>query len=236
MINKENTKKDFDQTWEKIYGSGQMINKYPYTMVVSLCMNYFSNLNMEERKKIKILDLGCGTGNNTSFFAKEGFDVTGIDASKSAIEYASKRFEKDNLSARFKVMEFNQIDELEKGYYDLVLDREALYTMPLIQIKEIVKKVRYLLKNNGLLISFIYDIEHPAIYEKKLIKATEISNPEARVFAGTANATFVDINEINEIFKDYKIETIYSNKLIQVLGEGINSGTSEYITVARKND
>lgn len=32
----------------------------------------------------QLLDLGCGMGRNTIYLAKQGFDVVGIDVSKSA--------------------------------------------------------------------------------------------------------------------------------------------------------
>ena len=37
-------------------------------------------------RKKKILDIGCGDGSLTEYFAKRGADITGIDSSKELID------------------------------------------------------------------------------------------------------------------------------------------------------
>jgi 2-polyprenyl-3-methyl-5-hydroxy-6-metoxy-1,4-benzoquinol methylase len=44
-------------------------------------------------KKGKALDICCGAGTNTVYLAKQGFEVTGIDISQTAIKYAKKKAE-----------------------------------------------------------------------------------------------------------------------------------------------
>ena len=41
-------------------------------------------------KPCKTIDLGCGTGNYAIYLASQGFDVTGIDISPSAIKIAKE--------------------------------------------------------------------------------------------------------------------------------------------------
>ncbi len=84
--------------WEKkIYGQGQHLNRYPFENVVTfICRNYPRD---KERKEINVLEVGCGSGNNLWFAAREGFSVTGIDDSKSAINYAKERFKNENLES-----------------------------------------------------------------------------------------------------------------------------------------
>ena len=45
-----------------------------------------------------ILDLGCGTGGHAFEWAKNGFDVTGIDISEDMLAAAHKRLDKDDLN------------------------------------------------------------------------------------------------------------------------------------------
>ena len=40
----------------------------------------------------KILDLGCGTGWTSSFYARAGHQVTGVDIAPEAIQQAKKHF------------------------------------------------------------------------------------------------------------------------------------------------
>lgn len=40
----------------------------------------------------KVLDVGCGSGVFTAFFADLGFDVVGVDISQTAVRYAKQRY------------------------------------------------------------------------------------------------------------------------------------------------
>jgi 2-polyprenyl-3-methyl-5-hydroxy-6-metoxy-1,4-benzoquinol methylase len=53
-------------------------------------------------KKGKTLDLCCGAGTNTIYLAEKGFEVTGIDISQRAIEYATVKAE--NVHAKINFM------------------------------------------------------------------------------------------------------------------------------------
>jgi len=45
----------------------------------------------------KIIDLGCGSGWTSHFYALSGYDVTGVDISKDAVKAAGGRFSKPGL-------------------------------------------------------------------------------------------------------------------------------------------
>ncbi len=47
------------------------------------------------------IDLGCGTGTNAVFLAQQGFDVTGIDCSATALEKARQRAEQAGVSVNW---------------------------------------------------------------------------------------------------------------------------------------
>ena len=67
---------DFDLmvSWEK-----RLKNEAPF----------FKKL-FEENKVKEILDLACGTGHHSTFFAKSGYEVTGIDLSEKMLQVARK--------------------------------------------------------------------------------------------------------------------------------------------------
>ena len=43
----------------------------------------------EQKDKIKVLDVGCGSGYSVNYLSQQGFDATGIDASEEIIEIGS---------------------------------------------------------------------------------------------------------------------------------------------------
>src|SRR5512136_2850072 len=95
----------FDRIWEDdIYSKGQQLNRYPFDIAVSFI--YRNYPRHKSRHDVRILEVGCGAGNNLWFAAREGFLVAGIDASESAIAYARKRFAEEGLKGTLLVAEF----------------------------------------------------------------------------------------------------------------------------------
>lgn len=86
-------------------------------------MKFFSTVPHEERKKTKILEIGCGSGANLWMLAKEGFTVAGLDFSPTALALAQDvvdPFLADNTC------ELKEANMLATGYpdetFDIVLD------------------------------------------------------------------------------------------------------------------
>ena len=77
-----NDKKYIDKNldyWEDLF-STQDWGKYPpIELVKFIAKNFYSK---EDKKDIRILELGSGTGANLWFCAREGFRVYGIDGSQ----------------------------------------------------------------------------------------------------------------------------------------------------------
>ncbi len=84
MKEKENLK-----IWENIFQNKEWGKYPPIPLVRFVAKNFY---NVPNRKEIKILELGFGTGANLWYLAREGFSVYGIEGSKTAVEKAIKRF------------------------------------------------------------------------------------------------------------------------------------------------
>jgi len=71
----------------------------------------------------KVLDTCCGLGTNGLFLAERGFDVTGIDISKKAVEIANQRAQECSEAdrIRFTVENFMKMDFAPMSF-DFVLD------------------------------------------------------------------------------------------------------------------
>ncbi len=62
----------------------------------------------------RILDLGCGGGDQALVFAKRGYDVVGIDIAPVLVDHARRRFAEDGLSGEFRVGDMRELDFREQ--------------------------------------------------------------------------------------------------------------------------
>lgn len=76
----------------------------------------------------KALDVGCGLGDNAAFLASNGFDVTAIDLSPSAIDWATRRFEGTGI--HFRQMDLFALPSDLVGQFDLVHETYTLQALP----------------------------------------------------------------------------------------------------------
>jgi len=182
-----------------------------------------------------VLDLGCGAGNHSKFLAENGFDVYGIDGSRSVIKICKKRFKEWKLRASFEQGDFLNLP-YKDSFFDLVIDRESLVANRFRAIKKAIKEVYKKLKNNGTFISFIYNSYHPDISFGKMIEINTYKDfKKGSSLYKTGVAHFVDLKEILELYSKFKIENIIRHSISEVYNkEKKIIEYDEYIIIAKK--
>ena len=119
----------------------------------------------EEKRKLNILDLGCGPGLYTELFAEKGHYVTGVDISKNSIEYAKQAAEEKKLDITYLGASYLDID-LGTDKYDLVtLIFTDLGTLIPDDRDKLLKKIYRALKKGG---TFIFDVLKDKDIEDKM--------------------------------------------------------------------
>ena len=79
----------WNRGWDRLFRSKEW-GKYPAIDVVRFVARHF--YRAADRQRVRILEIGCGTGANLWYLAREGFDAVGLDGSEVAIEiYLRKR-------------------------------------------------------------------------------------------------------------------------------------------------
>ena len=120
-------------------------NRYPDPFVIRFMSQYFG-LTKFERSKIRVLDLGCGSGCNSRFLANEGFDVFAIDSAESAINRAKESNSFENL--KYFVGDIAKL-EFESNTFDVIIDANAAQHNPDHALNEIYKQICRVLKKEG---------------------------------------------------------------------------------------
>ena len=104
-----------------------------------------------EKKPLKILDVGCGTGYFSILLAKEGHQVTGIDLTPEMIENAKALAEEEQADCVFQVMDAEHPDFRDESF-DLVISRNLTWTLP--HPETAYQEWLRVLKKGGVLLNF----------------------------------------------------------------------------------
>jgi len=94
MSSNEQKKKWTKQNSMKTSGGNSIPPSYPNEVMIKVFASSFYSDNFQPvRNGQKVLDVGCGFGNNLTFFLDRGCDVTGVDVTEDMVEQAT-----DNLN------------------------------------------------------------------------------------------------------------------------------------------
>ena len=75
----------------------------------------------------KVLEIGCGTGDNSIWLAQNGFEVTGTDTSDIALEKAKEKASKANVECDFMLADFLN-GKIEGAPFSFTFDRGCFHS------------------------------------------------------------------------------------------------------------
>lgn len=122
--------------------------RYPLEELIRFIAGNFHHHAAHARQSIHFLDLGCGSGANAWFLAREGFKVSGLDCSPKAIEHAQAKLALDNLSAEFDVGLFEALPYPDE-HFNCVVDSGGITSTPLETVRSALQEVSRVLKPEG---------------------------------------------------------------------------------------
>lgn len=146
MIQNLNSKKSstlYNQLYNKAYekitpgwlGESALVNDYLERNSQSLREFYelyceqFS-FPKKDYRDLKVLDLGCGLGASSLYFAQKGAQVTGIDVSELAISGAKEIAANKGLNVEFICRDLSQkAGENSPEKYDIIFDSHLLHCL-----------------------------------------------------------------------------------------------------------
>lgn len=118
-------------------------------------------ISKEKIKPCKALDIGCGTGSNAIWLARQGFDVMAVDFSGLAIKKAEEKAEDQGVKIRFEVSDF-LIKGEDDQTVDFIFDRGCFHSFDTEKNrKTFADNVAHRLKPDGLWFSILGNADDP---------------------------------------------------------------------------
>ncbi|MBD3407876.1 MAG: methyltransferase domain-containing protein [Candidatus Lokiarchaeota archaeon] len=116
---------------------------HPQFAIVELVFN-------NELRPGKVLDLGCGTGQNTIFLAENGFDAIGVDISPEAISLARENAKEIGVSVGFRVGDVLRLSRYFPAHsFDAIIDSGLFHILSDDDRWTYVRQIHRVLKENG---------------------------------------------------------------------------------------
>lgn len=194
--------RDSSVDWETdIYQNGRQINRYPFDAVVSF---FLKNYSAPARQDTKVLEIGCGTGNNLKFLLENGFDAWGVDYSETGVDLCNSFLAQHKLPKTAIVGDLAGLPIKDKSI-DVVLDRACLTQNSYMTISRYLSEIGRILKPGGVLACFtLYGEEHPDKSFGTEIERNCFDYFEDGYFKNVGLTSFFNYEEIKKLFSDFK--------------------------------
>ncbi len=151
MVKFNDTKRHYENGYKK-YGLNFQ-RKYPNEELCRFFGRNFFSTKIKKRKKIKILETGCGTSGNLKMISKEGFSAYGIDISSEAIKLSKKTLGKEKLECNLIVGDFTSMPYKNKNF-SCVVDIFSSCCLDKKKGAKYIKEISRILKKNGKFFSY----------------------------------------------------------------------------------
>lgn len=132
--------------WDAVFATREWGRYPPEPIVRFVARHYYGSA---DRRAVRILDIGCGTGCVAWYMAREGFTVSGIDGSKIGLALARQRFRKEGLTGSFVRGDFTRKLPFPDASFDAAIDNAALCHNPPPALAAAIKEIHRTLKPGG---------------------------------------------------------------------------------------
>jgi len=155
------------------------------------------------------LDLGCGVGRNAVYLGKEGFDVVGVDISRSALKKAKGWSESEGArSVSVLCCSMTSLPFTEQTFH-AVISISVVHHACKDSIKKAVEEIHAVLKDNGVFVANFLSTE-----DYRYASGVKLENGTYRVLEDFDGKQFEEVHhffsrkEIQSLLKNFKKATV----------------------------
>jgi cyclopropane fatty-acyl-phospholipid synthase-like methyltransferase len=121
----------------------------------------------------KILDVGCGTGEQVILAARYGAEAMGVDIAELAIKRARAKAEERGVSATFQVADVLHLDELGRQF-DAITDSGVFHVFDDEQRPVYVSSLRSALRPGGMYYMMCFSDRQPGDWGPRRVSQAEL--------------------------------------------------------------
>lgn len=176
---------------------------------------YFCRISREERKDIRILEIGCGSCSNLWMIAREGFDGYGLDLSAKAVELGKKMLISwGGINAHIQVASMCQLP-YDTDSFDAVIDIFSSYCLCEDDLHICLDEVRRVLKSGEKFFSYTPSTNSDAFKKHKPSEKIDywtlngITRKTSPYFGNDYPFRFISPKHYKELLKEYGFNITY---------------------------
>jgi ubiquinone/menaquinone biosynthesis C-methylase UbiE len=136
--------------WDSLYREKGVVQKEPSPKAAD-AVSFLRSTGTS-----RVLDLGCGTGRHTAYFARNGFEVLGCDSSEAALHIARGVLPE----VEFQVCDVGWLPYRD-GSVDGIFCHAVIQHGTLAAIRKTIAEMHRVLRRDGALFLTVTSTEHP---------------------------------------------------------------------------
>jgi SAM-dependent methyltransferase len=211
--------KYWDEFYKKTYLKGSrkalwdVSPEYSIKIDMKVFKKYFDS-------EFPILDIGCGTGQQSQFLAKYYPKVIGVDVASNAIKIAKKMHKKDNLEFRMvDITQKRECKELFNMYGDMNLYmRGVMHQIKRPEQIQMIENLSILMGDKGKLFFMEVKDKLGSYFNKGVGRFNELPKQIQDIFVSNLPPFGLTLEHLPELFPvttfeflDYGDSTLYTN-------------------------
>lgn len=189
------------ERWEQsVYALGLQVNQWPFSDLVAGVMRELRTQSLPLRR---VLEVGCGVGNNLWFLATAGFDCAGIDQSPTALALAGQFLGERGCAVELVQGDLSALPWPDQ-HFDLVVDRAAVTCNTHERIHAILEQVQRVLRPGGIYLGYTYyGMAHPERVHGREVSYRSYDHFCSGRFAKAGVIAFFEADDLTRLFAGF---------------------------------